>query len=381
MKKTLISLLVALVALANAGATGKVYTVIMGATQDAKIGTSCKIDLDHFENEVATLTMNLDLDRMPTVRLDGNQCDRPNMERALNQLASWSRDDIVFFYYTGHGGRSYNDKTQWPQMCMNYMDERNFVPLHEVITRVSSLPAHLKLILTDCCNSKADWISSKFIKVQSRGATDVSEIDTEKLAKLFVQQNGVIVATGSEVGQTSQCNDVVGGFFTVSFWQAIEDVGMGVVEPSWAKVFKRVVDITHEFDSGQTPIYQLPTEAPTATVVTNTTPVQPSVVGNSTVNGNMLTAMSQLLNRNVEIGQRLRSIDSIVSTYFANSAVKVQTVGRDTRTIVDTEDVGVFLRRLCFDKKIRQINVIAQNVDGNNHCTYLKVHEVRDITQ
>lgn len=105
------------------------------------------------------------------------------------------------------------------------------------------------------------------------------------------------------------------------------------------------------------------------------------MVGNANVNQNMLSAISVLLNRNLEAGYRLKLIPDIINTYFASSYVKVQTVGRDMQTIVDTEEIETFLRRITLDKKMRQINVITENKDGSGKCSYLKVHEVRNPLQ
>lgn len=379
MKKIYFTFLAVLLLAMPAGATGKIYAVIMGNTLDPKIG--CKVDLDRFENELMTLACNLDLDRVPTIRFDGNNCDRPHLEQGLNQLRSCTRDDIVFFYYTGHGGRAKNDKTQWPQLCLKYNEDRFYVPAHEIISKVSALPAHLKFVITDCCNKISPGMTPKFW-MNARGASDVSEVNYENLAKLFIRQNGLIIATGCQVDEYSWGDANQGGVFSNSFWEALDEASTGEIQPTWDAVFKRVVNITRtNTKNDQTPLYQLPTEAPTSGTITQpTTPVQPVAIGNSTVNSNMLASISQLLNRNVEIANRLRMIDGIVGNYFSGPSAGIQTIGRDMKTIVDTEDVKTFLRRITFDKKIRQINVVECR-DSYGKCTYLKVHEVRDELQ
>ena len=381
MKKIFLGLLLATLAFGNSYAAGKVYAVIMGATNDSKIGISCKTDLDRFQNEVATLALNLDLDQVPTIRLDGNNCDRQHMEQAFNQLRSATSQDIVFFYYTGHGGRASNDKTKWPQMCMNYREQGKFVPVHEVITQISQLSAHLKIILTDCCNKIDNAIAPKFIMAQSKGATDVSEVNYQNLEKLFIHQNGTIIATSSQVDEYSIGinDDKYGGLFSFCFWKTMEAVEANAIEPTWSSFFTTAVSFTKKLSEGsQTPIYDISSATSTTPTTTHTPSPTPSAVGNASVNQSMLSAITGLLNRNTDINSRVRMVDGIVSNYFSSSNVYVQTVGRDMVTIVDTEDVATFLRRMCFDKKIRQINVITEDKDASGRCKYLKVHEVRD---
>ncbi len=383
MKKILLLFTAIILVTTYANATGKIYAVIMGNTIDVKIG--CKVDLDRFENELATLACNLDMDRVPTIRYDGQNCDSEHLEEGLNRLNACSREDIVFFYYSGHGGRAINDKTQWPQICLKYTDPNKFVPAYKIIDRISALPAHLKLVLTDCCNTKSPLISAKYINASARGASDVSEVNYESLAKLFIQQNGTIIATGSQIDEASLGGPSTGGAFTVSFWEAIEDAAFGNIQPTWKAVFEKTISNTRfKTENRQNPIYQLPTEGPSQSPVpshssnTNNFSV---FVGNSNVSANLLQSVSQLLNRNMDISSRLRLISGIIQNHFTGATTaRIQTVGRDMETIVDTEDVETFLRRITFDKKIRQINVIeCKTYDGK--CSYLKVHEVRDALQ
>ncbi len=383
MKKLSLIILALVLSIPQALASGKIYAVIMGATLDKNIGQSCIVDLDRFDNELSTLSCLLEMELAPIIRLDGSKCDRPNMESGLNQLKSCSRDDIIFFYYTGHGMRSPNDKTQWPQMCMNYNDQRNWVPVHDVIDIISPMRAHLKLILTDCCNVKDHRVTAKFFKGQARGASYISEVNYGNLEKLFIKQNGCIIATGSQVDEPSLSNDEIGGAFTLSFWASVEEAATGeITPPSWQKVLDQTVQYTRQITNNkQTPIYQLPNDAPSTTTSTPPTPTQPVVVGNANVNQNMTSAITVLLNRNLQTGYRLKLIPDIINTYFASSYVKVQTVGRDMQTIVDTEEIETFLRRITLDKKMRQINVITENKDGSGKCSYLKVHEVRNPLQ
>lgn len=382
MKKLLLLLAAATLTLLQASASGKIYAIVMGATQDPDIGKSCDMDLDRFENELATLSSLLEMELVPTIRFDGNNCDRPHLEQGINQLKSCNREDIVFFYYSGHGMRAMNDKTKWPQLCMNYKDQRNWVPAHEVISKISVLPSHLKLILTDCCNAKATWVSAKS-KIYARGASNVSEINYSNLEKLFIRQNGCLIATGCQVGESSLCNNIVGGFFTLSFWESIDAAATGEIKPTWDEVFKTTVALTRDKSRNQqTPLYEIPTDAPNPSPSPNATQTsQPVMVGNANVNQNMLGAISVLLNRNLSTGYRLKLIPEIINKYFLSSYSKVQTVGRDLQTIVDTEDVETFLRRITLDKKMRQINVITENKDDNGRCNYLKVHEVRNPLQ
>ena len=379
MKRLLFLTATILLITSHAYATGKVYAVIMGATQDEKIGNSCKVDLDRFENELNTLACNLDMDRVPTIRYNGDVCDRPHMEEGLQQLKACTQEDIVFFYYSGHGGRAINDKTQWPQLCMNYKDPNNFVPAHEIISKISALPAHLKIVLTDCCNTKHGAISPKFMMANARSATDVSEINYENLAKLFIKQKGTIIGTGSQVDQASIGYENYGGAFTMAFWAALEDAAMGGINPDWDSVFKLTIQYTQKItENKQTPMYQVQTEHNESN--SHPTQTQPEVVANSDVNSAMLRDMSKLLDRNIEISSRLRLMSGIIGNYFTSNTARIQTIGRDMHTIVDTEDVETFLRRIAFDKKIRQINVVECKTYSGK-CSYLKVHEVRDELQ
>ena len=48
---------------------------------------------------------------------DAARFNRDNLESVIDNL-NCGPDDIIFFYYSGHGGRAENENTQFPEMCL-----------------------------------------------------------------------------------------------------------------------------------------------------------------------------------------------------------------------------------------------------------------------
>lgn len=69
-----------------------------------------------------------------------------------------SSGDVVMFYYSGHGTRSVQDESDYPQMCLGSHYDNEFVPLEYVLRRLEDMPARLKIVFGDCCNSVAPLV-------------------------------------------------------------------------------------------------------------------------------------------------------------------------------------------------------------------------------
>ena len=70
------------------------------------------------------------------------------------------RDDIVFFFYGGHGTHAFNNADDpWPQMCMNTNIESLFMPVASVDKLIAAKQPKLRIILTNCCNKEQTGVS------------------------------------------------------------------------------------------------------------------------------------------------------------------------------------------------------------------------------
>ena len=255
-------------------------------------------------------------------------------------------------------------------MCLIYesYDQDKFVTLTDVMKALESTPARLKLIVTDCCNNEASWVSSKILVVEDGKTAKSEEINVKNLKKLFYESKGTVVATSSKRGQVS-LGPKEGGLFSIAFWDEIYKLEQGNGNADWKFVFESTKKRTLEYSSGkQEPVFKL---YGVENVDNNPNPVPDPVV--IVVNDEELTkALKQITN-----SRRLDLVSGVVDKFFTPNA-KVVILGRNLTTKIGMPmDITKYLEQLALSKTVKGINVVKK-VNGNNgKYNYIEISEIR----
>lgn len=151
-------------------------------------------------------------------------------------------NDVVVFYYSGHGANLKNDK--WP--TLDLLDKPYWSS--RILAKLNKKCGNAKLILfiTDCCNG---YINNDFKPVQSYNPTDENNV-----AKLFTGFKGKkkIIVTAAKPGQFSYSHLILGAFFGMAFRQAVWDnTSNDVSNPTWEKVFQDASRMTLRYSGGK----------------------------------------------------------------------------------------------------------------------------------
>lgn len=94
-----------------------IHTIIFADTNDQSIGQSVRVDVKKFQNWANMVADALKTDgySQKVYNYSGNLCSKSNLLDVVNNL--YCTDDIVLFYYSGHGSRSINDVSKFPRQC------------------------------------------------------------------------------------------------------------------------------------------------------------------------------------------------------------------------------------------------------------------------
>lgn len=153
-----------------------------------------------------------------------------------------NNNDVVVFYYSGHGANFRNDK--WPTLNLldqNYWSSRILARLNAKCEK-----AKLVLFITDCCNS---YIDNGVKVTQSFNPTDDNSV-----AKLFTGFKGKkkVIVTAAKPGQYSLSDRTKGALFGIAFRQAIyNNVSNDVSNPAWDKVLQDASRLTYRYSGGK----------------------------------------------------------------------------------------------------------------------------------
>jgi len=365
----------------------KVHKIMFGHTTDENIGTTVIVDMERASNEIDAVGGYLNYE-VKNYIYQGDECSKENLEQILSTL-SVSNQDIIVFYYSGHGGHTnggFEDK--WPQMCLNkpqFPDK--YVPLRKVIETLGNKHAHFTLILSDCCNSidETGLVSVKGLLKSAGDATTITERTKQNYINLFTKYSGVLPITSSKLGQTSGCNERDGGYFSYCFFNSLLESVSGKETSSWESIVKEATSSTLSYTSNkQEPVgdmTRLQYNGSTPTNMVNVvnqppTPVQPTPSQSIATNSDLGNAIASLLAEPSK-DRRLSQVSSIVAQYFSNPQVRVVSMGRNLTTAVDYEEAEAFIRRIATVDDIVKVNIVKEHKDANGKCSFVTIHEIR----
>lgn len=379
MRKKIISLVCAIICIHGMATAQTVHFVTMFDTNDIKIGTGMKAERQLIQNEMQTIAGYLEEYGYDSEIADyyGDNCGRASLMKAINSLQVGS-DDVVVFYYGGHGARAYNNESdRFPQMCLGEAYESNWVPSTLIKNMIKKKNPRLTVVLTGCCNKEDSGVTIKSVVAQSQGYTSEANVNKAAYKHLFLETTGVVQMTSSVAGEYSYCgND--GSCFCLALLDVMDAVGQGQCSADWNSLCQNVQSLvsslnitTRDGVAKQHPDFEVNVNGGSSGVSKKDDPSITRKVND--IDYDLTHDLERLLDKSVSRSARLQMVPQILTKHFTSDA-KVLTLGRDMKTVVDYEDAETFLRRVAMSPYISQINVVEQS-DGKN--SLVRVHEVR----
>jgi hypothetical protein len=205
----------------NTGAS--LHLIVVANTLIGDIGAGCAADRDKLDYEFKGIADALGFGYKKYI-VDGSNFNKASVQTTLASVSP-GKNDIVIFVYRGHGFRWDNQKDAYPMMDLrtsSYVQiaQTTSLGLSDVYNTLSAKGARLNIVLADCCNNTVginQTTTASFLNSQSDNKPDVV-----KLKKLFVNAHGNMITAAAHSGEYSWSNPF-GGFFTLSFIQAMKD--------------------------------------------------------------------------------------------------------------------------------------------------------------
>lgn len=140
--------------------------------------------------------------------------ERQNILNKIDKLPI-AQDDLVLFYYTGHGCRSEQKSTPWPYLF--FAGKHQYMALDEVLDHLKNKNPKFALVIADCCNNyNEDLPSPSVFRFHSLAQKHISQ----SVKGLFLNSKGYLVITGAEPGGYSWASDQ-GGILTSAFLDSL----------------------------------------------------------------------------------------------------------------------------------------------------------------
>ena len=223
------------------------HLIIVANTDEKDIGGSCKNDMNR-----AILTFNdihefLGLDNPPVIRtVSGNKFSLKAVQDEITRLDP-EPNDIVIFYYSGHGFRKPEDKRPYPYLDLRSKTDTvkkaylaKSLNIEDIFDSIKKKGARFNLVLSDCCNNLVTQTNKTGdpISETKDAGLDWSEDNAKKLFLNPVKQS--IIATAAKEGQLATGNLNFGGFFSYFFTAAMHDhFSILKKDISWEKILEQ----------------------------------------------------------------------------------------------------------------------------------------------
>ncbi|MBD5329511.1 MAG: caspase family protein [Bacteroides sp.] len=354
------------------------HALVVGADKDTSIGKGISRNLSNLNKLIQEVAGVLDCEFEHEQYYD-KDCTKEKVTEWINNL-DVSPDDVVFFVYSGHGGRALNDSDIFPQMCMNRPGVQSlYMPVTHVEKLIAKKNPRLTIIITECCNSESRGIKIKpFFAMSDDEYTSASTYDKKALRDLFFNSKGIVKMSSSKPTEYSWIVNTEGagggGVFINHFIDTFNDaVKYNKIAASWEDIFKKVHDDVYAVQIPyQGNIYH---QEPIAKISSSKGNDRKIDEVEQKHTGTLYETLKYLVNKNISVDSRLSKLSEVKERHFTSDAM-VATVAANGTTIVEYEQVDNFLKRIVLSPYIKQISILSGDNQGKN--SLIKVHELRD---
>lgn len=215
------------------GECGELILFLNCDTQASKLENSVFNDLQNIRDEALRISHYTGM-QIQEIIFDGSDLEPKSVFKSLKKLKVNS-DDVILYFFSGHGYRTPSrGENPWPYLYFSKYDHG--VDYEKILEILSNKHPKLLLALADCCNNI----------LEERYAPPVyklsgSKKNEEKIAnaykKLFLETEGEILITSSEIGEFSWCIPK-GALFTTAFIDEIR-LETGWSDASWERIILR----------------------------------------------------------------------------------------------------------------------------------------------
>ncbi len=237
----------------------KLHVLLVGDTLDDSLGIAFNSDLDMMQGKMKEVAEHTDLELNLTIITD----DSVKTENILNYLTALEvdSDDVMVMYFTMHGYRTASKESQWPNLYfgVEHMG-MDFAYINQLAKEKS--PRFL-LSLADSCNNEIPEDMVPTISQKAYKALDMTAAERLKqnYRKLFLESYGSVVISSSIPGQYSWAYVFLGGIYSLSFLDVMEQSMLKAEVPDWhsllADVSHKVLLETATFNEQQDPQYEV----------------------------------------------------------------------------------------------------------------------------
>jgi hypothetical protein len=219
----------------------KLFLLSVANVNDPTIGASCLKDMNRTIETFTNLTQFLGI-KLEAKTIAGTGYNKANVQKEINALAP-SPNDIVVFYYSGHGFRKPKDSRRFPYIDLRAKPDNSYMVnslnVEDIYTSIKKKGARLNLVISDCCNTEVDASNAIGTPIPAKKALAISWSQSNCQALFLNPKPLSMLVTAADVGQKAASNNDFGGFFSYFFKTSMEtQCSFFKINPTWDNILK-----------------------------------------------------------------------------------------------------------------------------------------------
>lgn len=294
-------------------------------------------------------------------------------------------NDVIVFYYIGHGTHGEVSNDVWPLMWMAQSDANKLIPLKWVHDQLKAKGAKLTATIGMCCNvyQPIKRNSTPSFSV-NYGNVYLTDVEKKSIQRMFLENKGDFLLSSASPGQSSSGGNTPLGpmdFFTCIMVKVFEECAYeGDLE--WNNLFSEVKEYINKVSKGdQTPIFvsnltraaAAQTAAPAAEPVVVIPPASTSASIKQEWMNRIGVALDNLVDVRQKESARIAQASELEDIFTFNAVVKV--MSQDGNIVIDKSSADDFIGRLATSRILLKVIPVNVVVNGNK-ISELKVKEV-----
>lgn len=225
----------------------KMHLLIVADTNDKRVGKSAILDIKKVSQTFGSICDYLGI-KLLADTVYGKRYSKTNVQAAITKLRKTvTPEDIVIFYYTGHGFRIPEKPREYPNIKLkNFIVPRptafkaqrdslvwvkkerdaniaNTMNMEDIYNSIQRIGARFNLVISDCCNDDIFSANIEGIKPSKTKGSGI-QWDEANIRSLFLSKTPMsLLVSAAQEGQRATSKNDYGGFFTDFFNRSLEN--------------------------------------------------------------------------------------------------------------------------------------------------------------
>lgn len=192
---------------------------------EPEIGASCLKDMNRAVETFTKLANFMEI-KFESKTISGNDYNKATVEKQIASLTP-APNDIIVFYYSGHGFRKSKDSRRFPYIDLRAKPDNtymvNSLNIEDIYDSIRKKGARLNLIIGDCCNTEVTAKNAIGAPIPRTKGFSL-EWNLENCRALFLNpMPRSILVTAADIDQKASSNNDFGGFFSYFFKTSMEN--------------------------------------------------------------------------------------------------------------------------------------------------------------